>query len=72
MINKDGSPGLLEINPRASGSMSVAIAAGVPLFEDMVALHFGEEVAKCSVPVGTFVYPYTLLGKSVPVTDADQ
>lgn len=71
MINKDGSPGLLEINPRASGSMSVAIAAGVPLFEDMVALHFGEEVARCRVPVGKFVYPYTLLGESALESDSN-
>lgn len=71
MINKDGSPGLLEINPRASGSVSVAIAAGVPLFDDMISLHFGEEVAKCRVPVGKFVYPYTVLGNTDPKSLTD-
>jgi carbamoylphosphate synthase large subunit len=61
MFDQAGNPGVLEINPRPSGSMAVTIAAGVPLLDDLISLAKGEQVKAVDVPVGTIVKPYKAL-----------
>ena len=63
MFSSDGSPVILEINPRASGSVAVPIAAGVPLFDDMLSLACGENVEEMKYPEQMVVYPVKSLRK---------
>jgi carbamoylphosphate synthase large subunit len=62
MIMANGKPGVLEINPRPSGSLSVPICAGIPIFDDMVSLIKGEKIYQASIPTGKVIYPYKSLG----------
>ena len=57
MFATDGSPIILEVNPRASGSLAVAIASGVNLFDDMFTLLDGKNVVSKKYPENTVVYP---------------
>ena len=45
MYDQKGSPCVLEINPRQSGSISVSIAAGIPIFDELISLFLGEIVS---------------------------
>ena len=63
MFASDGSPVILEINPRASGSVAVPIAAGVPLFDDMLSLAYGKNVEEIKYPKQMVVYPVKSLRK---------
>ena len=65
MFATDGHPIILEINPRASGSVAVPIVAGVPLFDDMFKLLRGERVGVDRYPYKTVVYPIKSLRKRV-------
>lgn len=49
MSTKDGRPVVLEVNPRMSGSCPAGIAAGVPLFDNIIALSRGEGVARVTL-----------------------
>ena len=62
MMDSKGRPIVLEVNPRASGSVAVGMAAGVPLMDDLVSLALGEEVGHRSVPVGKQIVAYNGLG----------
>lgn len=62
MFGADGRPRVIEVNPRPSGSTSVAVSAGCPLFEELVGLALGEPpAAKVTIADGTRVVPYTAL-----------
>jgi carbamoyl-phosphate synthase large subunit len=61
MYGADGRPGILEINPRPSGSIATTIAAGVPLLEDMISLAKGEPLPTLEVPFGSVVVPFKSL-----------
>ena len=61
MYDADGTPGILEINPRPSGSIATTIAAGVPLLEDLISLAKVEPVPDVPLPVGRVVVPYKSL-----------
>lgn len=61
MYDAEGRPQILEVNPRPSGSATVTMAAGVPLFEDLVSLAKGEAVPPVPLPVGRVVMPYKAL-----------
>lgn len=61
MYDADGTPGILEINPRPSGSIAATIAAGVPLLDDLISLAKGEPVPDVPLPVGRVVVPYKSL-----------
>jgi biotin carboxylase len=65
MFDANGRPGLLEVNPRPSGSVAATVAAGVPLFDDLISLAKGEHVAPGELPAGRFVAPYRGLAGSV-------
>jgi carbamoyl-phosphate synthase large subunit len=61
MYDKDGNPCVLEVNPRQSGSVSVSVAAGVPLLDDLISLAKKEPIPAISFPVGQRVLPYKAL-----------
>ena len=42
MTRADGSPVVIEVNPRPSGSMVASVAAGLPLLDDVISLAKGE------------------------------
>ena len=61
MYDSAGTPFVVEINPRPSGSVAVTAAAGVPIFEDLIALALGQEVDEIEPPFGRIVVPYRAL-----------
>lgn len=58
MYDPDGTPCILEINPRPSGSFSATISAGVPLLDDLVSLAKGEPLPEVPIPINRVVVPY--------------
>lgn len=60
MTTSDGEPVVIEINPRPSGSIAAAIAAGVPFYEDLIELAQGRMPAVTGPlpPDGQLVVPY--------------
>ena len=50
MFDNKQNPILIEINPRMSGSASVSIEAGVPLFEDLISLAMNKKIPKYKIP----------------------
>lgn len=61
MLNANDQPVPLEVNPRASGSVSVGMSSGVPLMDDLVSLAVGEPVSQ-KVPVwGRRIFAYNAL-----------
>lgn len=61
MLDREGNPRVLEINPRPSGSIATTISAGVPLLDDLVSLALGQPVPEVAVPFGAIVIPYKSL-----------
>lgn len=58
MYDSQNRPCILEVNPRPSGSMSVTVAAGVPLIDDVISLAKGETIPDIAVPMDRVVVPY--------------
>ena len=59
MTNTKGDPIPIEINPRPSGSIAAAILAGVPFYDDLIALANGSSIADVALPdERTTVVPY--------------
>jgi carbamoyl-phosphate synthase large subunit len=63
MFSSDGVPSVLEINPRASGSLCISIKAGLPIFDNMISLLHNEKIIKKNVPYGCVIRPYSALSK---------
>ena len=63
MFDSKGQPCILEINPRQSGSMSVSVAAGIPLLDDLISLAKNERslISDTKCAVGVKVVPYKSL-----------
>lgn len=61
MLATDGTPRILEINPRPSGSAAVAVAAGIPLLDDLISLALGQPLPAVPIPAGRVVVPFTAL-----------
>ncbi len=62
MTRRDGAPAILEINPRPSGSLAAAVAAGIPLLDDLISLAKGEALPpQAKIPAAATIYPYTAL-----------
>jgi carbamoylphosphate synthase large subunit len=61
MFDSQGSPCVLELNPRQSGSISVSIAAGIPMLDDLISLAKGEPIEQIRLPVNKRVIPYKSL-----------
>lgn len=58
MTGRDGKAIPIEINPRPSGSIAAAILAGVPFYDDLIALANGNSVAQIDLPGNVAVIPY--------------
>lgn len=59
MHRKDGTPVILEVNPRPSGSIAASLSTGVPLYDDLFDLISGKPVNKINLPPdGTRSVPY--------------
>ncbi len=61
MLDRNGCPRIVEINPRPSGSAAVAVAAGVPLLDDVISLALNETLPEVDIPYGRTVAPYAAL-----------
>jgi len=59
MTAADGTPVVIELNPRPSGSIAAAILAGVPFYEDLISLAKGEPLPEIAVPDPVAVIPFT-------------
>lgn len=59
MYRRDGTPVILEVNPRPSGSIAASVANGIPLYDDLFDLIDGKPVAPARQPAdGTLSVPY--------------
>jgi hypothetical protein len=58
MTNAGGDAIAIEVNPRPSGSIAAAILAGVPFYDDLIALANGLPLASVKMPVETTVIPF--------------
>jgi biotin carboxylase len=58
MTNERGEAVPIEINPRPSGSIAAAILAGVPFYDDLIALANGEALTDVRLPGEVAVIPY--------------
>ena len=63
MSKKDGTPVVLEINSRASGSCAAAIKAGIPLYEQLLDLSQGKEVREITIEKDIEILKYNALLK---------
>lgn len=61
MMNSRQQPIVLEINPRASGSVAVGMIAGIPLMDDLVSLAYGETPVRTKIPYGRHIYAFNAL-----------
>ncbi|MCH7540427.1 MAG: ATP-grasp domain-containing protein [Proteobacteria bacterium] len=58
MMNREGEPRVLELNPRPSGSIAAAVEAGMPILDDLVSLAKGESLPPAELPDQVMVVPY--------------
>ena len=50
MTNRKGEAVILEINPRASGSCSVSMMLGVPLYQNLLQIYENKKLSKFNFP----------------------
>lgn len=50
MTNRNGDPVVLEVNPRASGSCSVSMMLGVPLYQNLLQIYEKKKLSKFKYP----------------------
>ena len=62
-LDRDGTPFLLEINPRPSGSAVAVMEAGISLLHDLIRVLLGEPITDDAVPPPTEIRPYAALLK---------
>ncbi len=63
MFDKKGQPKIIEINPRQSGSVSISIAAGIPLLDHVISLAKRESVAVNLSAQSQTVIPFKSLSR---------
>ena len=61
MFDKNGSPYILEVNPRPSGSFAISVAAGIPFFEDLIYLSQGKSPKPIAIDYNKKIVPFTSL-----------
>lgn len=59
---KDGTPGLLEINPRWSGAVGASVAGGVNIPSILVRSILGRPIPNIDLTVGMCMFPVTRMG----------
>ena len=64
MYDAEGRPGILEVNPRPSGSLAATLAAGVPLMDDVISMAKGEALPEVAAPTGRKVVPYRAIAEA--------
>ena len=64
MLDKNGNYKIIEINPRMSGSVSVSIKAGQPIFDNLIAIARNKKITKKGNFKNTLIFPYTKLVKA--------
>ena len=57
MLDSKGKPKIIEINPRMSGSASVSVAAGIPLFDDLISLYKNKKIKKNKFLIKKVILP---------------
>lgn len=63
MAKKDGTPVVLEVNPRMSGSCPSSVHAGIPLFDQVIALSRGEKPNTVQIERDTVLVKYNAIQK---------
>ena len=61
MINSQGFPMILEINPRPSGSIAVTMAAGINFIDDMIDIAKNIKLATINLHENKIILPYISL-----------
>lgn len=61
MYSEDGTPYILEINPRPSGSFSISVTAGFQLIDDLISLAKNENPSARIAPSPKRIIPYKSL-----------
>lgn len=64
MLDKKGDYKIIEINPRMSGSVSVSIEAGQPIFDNLISLARNKKIKKKRNFKNTLIFPYIKLVKA--------
>lgn len=64
MSDRANQPVVIECNPRPSGSVAAAVAAGVPLFDDLISLAKGEALPALPALRRSVITPYFSLAVS--------
>ena len=61
MLDKNSEPVLMELNPRASGSLYASLAAGIPLIDDLISMSKRKfsKIKKKSIKKNVLVIPST-------------
>ena len=57
MLDAEGVPHVLEVNPRLSGSVIATVAAGFNMLEGLVCLALGQDVPTGPIPYGASIRP---------------
>ena len=58
MFDENNNPSIIEINPRQSGSISVSVAAGYRIFDNLLRLYLGKKTLKEHSLKETIVIPF--------------
>ena len=59
MLDKNKNPKIIEINPRMSGSAAVSVAAGVPLFDNLISIYKKKKINKSKFMGKKIILPST-------------
>ena len=61
MLDNKQKPKIIEINPRMSGSAAVSVAAGIPLFDDLISIYKKKKIKKTKLINKKIIFPSTNL-----------
>ena len=61
MLDNKQKPKIIEINPRMSGSAAVSVAAGIPLFDDLISIYKKKKIKKSKLINKKIILPSTNL-----------
>ena len=61
MLDSKQRPKIIEINPRMSGSAAVSVAAGIPLFDDLISIYKNKRIKRLKQFTKKIILPSTNL-----------